>query len=222
MGKEAITKYAIIAAIVGLGGWFVAPILTTIALNLINLAILAFGLFGLYLLIPAIAEFLASLAWKLWEMAIRQDPITRLKRDLHAHSEEIEDTEKGIAEANAGYEKLRGMVKQNKALLSAEALQQAEDDLEELKNLITDMINVRDNEIRKHSEFERTIVQAEAQYAMGQAFKTAFGSFKLNGRGPRALGSKVALDEVQKSLSESRGRLAMVVSRSRAALPAKA
>lgn len=189
-------------------------LLIRLAKNWVTLIGLGIVIMGLLYCIPAICEFLANLGWDLFEGEIRRSPVARLKRDVKAFREDIDRMETNIASANSQFLTLEGLLKKQRKVLAPDELQDWETQLDELRLAGDELIRLRDQNLNELREFERTVEKAEAQYNLGNAFNSALKSFKVaQGSGPGSEGSKIALDEVSKRLSESRSRLQVVLSR---------
>lgn len=212
--KEKVTKWGLVGIAGALGIFFLGPILIKMAIDAITLAILGIIGLTLFYLIPDIAEFLASFGWRLFETAIRVDPISRLKRDLVAHKKQIDGLETNISQANAQYLQLKKLLKDQRAMLTADEIAMWEEQIAILGNAGNELIELRNDELRKHDEFCREVDKAEAQYKLGNAFNSALKSFKLaQSAGPNSTGTKIALDEVSKRLAESQSKLTLVLTR---------
>lgn len=218
--KEHLTKWILIAAVLAAGGALVVPWLLKLAFDLLTLAILGVVGLALWFTLPALCEFLASAGWRLWEQAIRQDPITKMKREFLAYGQQIDGIDRDTASAMARRDQLVGAVQEAKESLSPEDVGQYKADLASIDQMIQEMVQIRAGELTKYRKFERDIKRAEAQYAIGHAFKQALGSFRLVSRGaPTSFGTQVAFDEVQRQLTESRANLSLILGRQREALP---
>ncbi len=207
-------KYGIIAGLAGLIGHFVLPILATMALNAITVVLTAVFLYALWTFLPAISEALAQLSYRLWEKAIREDPIAKLRRDLAAHKDSILAMEKKAAEAAASVTMVGNLINEQKNDIGEEELATWKDQLANLKLACVELVNLRDQEAAKHVEFTRVVAKAEANLRIGQAFKSALGAFSsANTGGSNSEGSRVALNEIQTQLATSQAQMAMVLSR---------
>lgn len=207
-------KLAIGIAIAGVVAFYALPILASMALNLVTIALCGVFFMALWVFLPAISELFAQLSYRVWEMAIRGDPIAKLKRELRNHSDQITNTENRIAESNAQVMQLDNLLKEQRSVLSAEDLEEWTAQIAMLKEAGKEMLSLRDQSIRDHEVFEREVKKAEAQYKIGKAFKSAMGAFTFNDKsGKEAEGAKVAINEVQKQLSEAQSKLNIVLSR---------
>lgn len=214
MDKVTNLKWVFGVLLAGAVGFYALPILASMALNLVTIAISGVFLMGLWFFLPAISEAMAQLSYMAWEMAIRGDPITKLKRELKAHSEQIADTEKRIAESNAQVMQLVNMLKGYRNTLPQEEVTEWEQQIEVLRAAVGELLSLRDQSIKDHTEFERMVSKAEAQYKIGKAFKGALKAFTFDAKaGKEAAGARVAIDEVQKQLAESQSKLQVVLSR---------
>lgn len=209
-------KWTLFAVVLGVIGVFVLPILVTMAINATILIIL--GLLGLsvWFLLPAICEWLAQASMYLWSKAITGDPISRLRRDLKKNGEDIQEMEKDIAGMTSGIEQTKGIIQQNKSKVDPEVLEAWNADLESLIQARNETMLVRDSEIKEYKRFETIISKAEADVEVSKSLAKTAGLFDFAKKnGSRSMGSKVALAEVQKRMSDSRGRMQAVLSRAK-------
>ena len=218
--KISTLKWAFGAGIAAVIAFFTLPVLASMAINLVTIAMSGVVLMGLWILLPAISELLAQLGYRLWEMAIRGDPIAKLKRELKAHSDQISNTEKRISESSAQVTQLENLLREERRTLSQEDIDQWVAQISMLKQACAELISLRDQSVKEHQDFERDVSKAEAQYKIGKAFKSAMGSFTFNQKAGRdGEGAKVAINEVQKQLAESQAKLSVVLSRKSNAVP---
>jgi hypothetical protein len=207
-------KLVIGVLLAGIIGYYALPVLAKMALDAVTIALCGISLFALWVFLPAISELLAQLSYRLWTFAIQADPISKLRRELKAHSGQIANMEQRIAESDAQVIQLENLLKQQKNVLSPDEIQEWSQQIGMLKTAGTELINLRNQSIKEHSEFERQVERAEAQYKIGKAFKSALGAFTFNNKsGKEAEGAKIAINEVQKQLAESQSKLNVVLSR---------
>ena len=212
--KTRNLKWVIGIAIAGIVGFYALPILASMALNMVTIALSGLFLFSLWIFLPAISELMAQLSYRLWEMAIRGDPIAKLKRELKDHANQIANTEKRIAESSAQVLQLKNLLKDSRSTLSEDEIQEWAGQIGMLELAGKELIALRDQSLKDHADFERDISKAEAQYKIGKAFKSAMGAFTFNQKsGKEAEGAKIAINEVQKQLAESQAKLNVVLSR---------
>jgi phage-related tail protein len=207
-------KWVIGLALAGGIGFYALPILASMALNMVTIALCGLFFMSLWFFLPAISEAMAQLSYRMWEMAIRVDPIAKLKRELRNHADQIANTEKRIAESNAQVMQLDNLLKEHRGTLSPEELADWSNQISMLKGAGIEMINLRNQSLKDHETFQREVQKAEAQYKIGQAFKSALGAFTFNQKsGKEAEGARVAINEVQKQLAESQSKLNVILSR---------
>ena len=212
--SETKLKWGLLAGIVVIGGWFVAPIITTIAWNLTSMLVALGALYAAWLLLPAFCEALAQVSYRLWEMSIRADPIARAQRDLEASATNIDTIESRISEANAQYKQAQGIFKQQRAQLSAEKAAEFEESLEALRQMGEGLVQLRDQAITEHQEFGRDVERAKVELSVGNAIAKASSTFSFaKKQGGRSSGARIALEESRCRFSQGQAQLALTLSR---------
>lgn len=212
--KEQITKWALFGAVVIGGGLFVVPILLKIAIDVLTLAIIGIVLAATWFTLPGICEVFAQMGWRLYEFAIRADPISKLKRQLIEFDKQIEKTEEHISEASASHQDLRNTLRKERVHLSEEEVAEFEEQISMLNVAGKEMIEMRNQAIAERDMFAREIRAAEAKYRIGNAMKSALSALSLAKKsGKDGMASQIALDEVQKRLSQSQARLNTMLTR---------
>jgi multidrug resistance efflux pump len=212
--KIGIIKWILLAALVLGGAYFLVPILTTIVWGSIELAIgVGVGLALIYLA-PAFCETLASLGYRLWELAIRADPLARLRRDQEASAKEIENYETDISNASASIDEVKSVVKKQAALISKEKMDDYQEQLNFMVEAKKELISRRDEMVAAYGEFSKAIEMADAEYKVGRSFSSAAKAFSFKSKtGSKSRGAQVAFEEVQKQLSASHEKLQLAMSR---------
>lgn len=212
--KEQITKWLLIGISAFVGLQFVVPILITMTLDLITLAVLGIIALGIFFLLPSVCEALSLLGWRTWEMVIRADPLSRLKKDYAAFVSGVEQLENKISEGNAETIKMEKLFNQNKPLMTPEQAKEWEESLSLAKQAGIELVVLRNEKIKELGDFKLVIQRAEVDFKMGGAFKSALKAFSFAHKtGPKSVGAGVALDEVHKRLAKSQSQLALVLSR---------
>jgi chromosome segregation ATPase len=169
---------------------------------------------GIFYLLPAVAEALALLGVRAWEMVIRADPVARLKKDVAAHQQQIQALEERIADADVAVADLERTLGDAKGKLGQGRMANWQAQLDLVSRAGKELVILRDEEIRKHEDFKLVVQQAEAEHKLGAAFRKAMAAFAFAQKsGPESLGSGVALDEVHTQLARSQARIAVVLSR---------
>lgn len=216
-------KVGVFAGLLGAAGYFILPILVTMAINMVTLALSGVLLLALWIFLPAISEVLSQSAYRLWEIAIKTDPIARLKRDLKAHADQIKNMEERIVEASAQTKLIQDMIREQAGILTEFELAEWKAQVESLKYAGAEMIKLRDDELRKHEDFKRQVAKAEANMRIGKAISSALNVFSFDKKdGAGSAGARVALDEVQKQLAESQAKLQVILTRKTAQIPVTA
>jgi hypothetical protein len=211
--NEQRLKWVLMALGAAAIGYWGVPILNTILWNWITLGFLGIAAFGILMLLPAACEFIASLGWRAWEQAIRQDPVTKLKREHTAYAMQVDEMRDQISTAMTRRDNIAVMIKQRSRAMLPDALQGHQATLAMLNTTIDDAQELYRNEVSKCKQFELAIEAAEADYAVGGALKAAAGSFKLLGKksSPTSLGSRVAFDAITQQLGEARNSLQLTL-----------
>lgn len=214
--KEGVTKWALTA-----GGFYAAyvflwPIISRIIIDVTTgLVLAAIGL-GIFYLIPAICEQCAQWGWYLYEKAIRNDPLSRMRRDEQASAKEIDNYERDVSNANANIGSAEEIYRKQKPLLAPDEVAMFEEQLQTLYAAREQLIARRNDLIRDHQAFVRAIERAEAKYRIGKAFTSAAGAMAFNKKfGATSQGARIAMDEVDRQLAESHARLQTSLSRPR-------
>ena len=221
--KEGVTKWALTA-----GGFFVAytllwPIVAKIIIDVTTGIILAAIGLGIFYLIPAICEQFAQWGWYLYEKAIRNDPMSRMRRDEQASAKEIDNYERDVSNANANIGGAEDIYRKQKPLLTPDEVSMFEEQLQTLYAARDQLIARRNDLIRDHEAFVRAIERAEAKYRIGKAFTSAAGAMAFNKKfGAASQGARIAMDEVDRQLAESHARLQTSLSRPRPLVGASA
>lgn len=214
MTKEQITKWAIFGAVILGGGLFVLPILLKIAIDAITLAIIGVALLAIWFTLPGICEAFAQAGWRLYEFAVRADPISKLKRQLNEFDQQIERTEKHISDASASHQELRNTLKKERDHLTEDEISDFVEQISMLDHAGKEMIEMRNQAIRERDQFAREIRAAEAKFRIGNAMKSALSAMSLAKKaGKEGMGAQIALDEVQKRLAQSQARLNTMLTR---------
>lgn len=212
--KEQLTKWALFGAVILGGGLFVLPILLKIAIDAITLAIIGIALLAIWFTLPGICEAFAQIGWRLYEFAIRADPISKLKRQLGEFDQQIERTEKHISEASASHQELKNTLKKERAHLDDAEVSEFEEQIALLDHAGKEMIEMRNMAITERDQFAREIRAAEAKFRIGNAMKSALSAMSMAKKaGKDGMGSQIALDEVQKRLAQSQARLNTMLTR---------
>lgn len=210
--NEQRVKWVLLALSVGTIGYWGLPYLNTILWNWITFGLLGVTAFGLWMLLPAACEFLASLGWWAWEQAIRQDPVTKSKREYHAYAGQVDWMREQIANAMDRRDNIQRMIQSKRSAMSPEALDGHLKTLDLLNATINDAQSVYRDEVKKCQQFELAIQAAEADYAVAGALRAAASSFKLLGKkGPDSLGARVAFDEISHQLGQARNSLQLTL-----------
>lgn len=214
LSKEQITKWAIFGAAILGGGIFVLPILLKIAIDAITLAIIGVALLAIWFTLPGICEAFAQMGWRLYEFAVRADPISKLKRQLNEFDQQIERTEKHISDASASHQELRNTLKKERDHLTEDEISDFIEQISMLDHAGKEMIEMRNQAIRERDQFAREIRAAEAKFRIGNAMKSALSAMSLAKKaGKEGMGAQIALDEVQKRLAQSQARLNTMLTR---------
>jgi hypothetical protein len=207
-------KLAIVLGLIGAIGYFVLPILAKMALDLVTIIAVAGGLFGLWMFLPAISEALAQLSYRLWELAIRTDPIAKLNRELEKHAQQIRDMETRIAQANSGVLNFEKLLRDEAGNLTVDEKSDWQSQIDMLKQASKELVLSRNQAIEDHQKFRLDVKKAEAQLKIGNAFKSVLGAFAFSGnKGAGSAGARAALDAVQQRLNTSQAGLQLVLSR---------
>ena len=212
--KVGFIKWILLAALVLGSGYYLIPILTTIVWGAVELAIGIGAAIALIYLAPAFCETFASLGYRLWELAIRSDPLARLRRDQEASAKEIENYESDIAAASCSIDEVKSVVKKQAALISKEKMEEYQDQLKAMLEAKVELISRRDEMISAHTEFSKAIEMADAEYKVGRSFSSAAKAFSFKSKsGAKSRGAQVALEEVKRQLSTSHQKLQIAMSR---------
>lgn len=221
MTSKDLMKWGLVAA-GALGGWMligpaVVSALATakqaVELALI-LSILGVGLLAFYFLIPAIAEFLASLGYRAWVGSIEWDPEAKLERGWIAHGQQIEQMERKIAVVVGQRDKINGMIRRFGTTVSEADKVDWGKDLHRLDAMVGELTTVRDIAVRRHTEAGREINRYKAKNAVAAAFRDAITTFRGGDANPDSKGMQIAFDTIDRQLSESRTELQLALSRS--------
>lgn len=226
--KTRLLKYAILAAMVGVGAIYLVPIVLQMVLDIVAIILLSIIGLALVLLLPAIAEWLSLWAIRLWATAIKTDPIARLWKDVREHDKSVEALETQIAEAQAEIDSLEQQLEEATNVLPPEDLVAYRAQISELHESEDEMVRVHEDEVKNNQEFKLMVKRAETEYKLGNAFARAFAVVTNRKEGPKSLGSRLALEEVRSRLANSQARLKLTMNRARierqgrgpAALPA--
>lgn len=175
------------------------------ALDMVTIALCGVLLFAIWMTLPAISEALAQLSYRLWELAIRGDPLARIKRDHAAHARDIQGMDKSIGQCRAHLELTRNTLRSERENFSAEEIREYEEDILAGQKGIAGLEVVRDQMLMDHEIFKRDIMRAEGKLRMsaalgGVAKALAFGK----STGKDSAGARVALQEIESRLANSR------------------
>lgn len=207
-------RWLLYGALFLLGLWVVLPFALTLATMGLKLLVTLLAIGGLLILLPALSEWLAQIAYVLWSGAIGWSPTSRLRRDLKAHGEQIAALEKGIAEGDSQVRQLRKLLGEQNKYLTPEELREWNQQIEELVAAGREMVMIRDEQIRVHADMDRRIQRMEANWKIGRAFKGALRSFSFTKKtGLDSDGSKIAMERIERELSDAQSRLHVVLSR---------
>lgn len=180
----------------------------------VEIAIFGCILAVLVFLFPALCEFLASLGWKLWEMAIKSDPLSRLERDLSASATEIEEYEGSIARANTSIANSKTIIKKQANVLSAQDMEEYDAQIKEMEAAKGILVEQRDEMIVAHRKFAADLERYRAKHEIAGAFKASLGAFSFNKKsGSSSRGAKIAFDEIDRQMNQSHEQLKIVMSR---------
>jgi hypothetical protein len=219
--KERFTKWLLLAGAVAVGGHYVIPWLLTLTLHLITLGLLGMIGIALWWTLPALCEAFSLLGWRLWALAIRTDPISRLKKDLLAHAKQLDILEERIAQAHAEVMHLETLIQDSRNTLTESEVAEWAQKLDVLHQAGKELIALRDDEVRKHQDFALTVKKAEIYNRFGQTFTSALKLFSfVRPTGPDSVGAHLALDEVRRQLAASQARLHLVLTRPKQPGPA--
>ena len=205
-------KWVIFAAAFGTIAYFALPIVAKLALDALTIALCGVAVLGLWIFLPAVSEAFAQMAYRLWELAIRSDPIAKCRRNLVTHAEQIAAAEKNISLARSGVNGLKTELKDPN--LSREDKEEGMAQIKMLEQGILELEDNRNEALAIHADMERQTNRAEAKLRVGKAFKSVLSVFAFNNTdGKDAMGARIALQEVDKQLNDSTAQLQTILSR---------
>lgn len=221
--KVVVTKWSLVLVALAAGAYYILPMVLRMALTAVSIVLIGLFLLAVFMLLPAIAEWLSLWGWRLYALAIKTDPISRLRKDLDAHDKQIKALEDRIADADTEIAGLDDLQRQHARALTPEDKTNWAAQVKQLQQARNELQNIHDEEIMRHQEFSLLVQRAEAQYQIGSAFGKAASVIRGKREGPGSLGTKIAFEEVRRQLGESQAKLALVLRRStieRGELPA--
>lgn len=202
--------------------FFALPILATMVWNAVSIAVGAGVLAGLWFFLPALAEWVATGSYWLWSQAIKGDPTGKLRRELKAHGEDIEKLEKVIAEVIASKTRLEADLKAQRQFFDAAEILDWQENIQEIGVAVTELRSFRDTQREEYAAFELLIKKLEAHDKMGKAYGKAADAISAAGKvGIKSDGTKLATNQIEDKLAESRARMAMMLSRKPLEKPVK-
>lgn len=200
-----------------LGGglaYFLLPILVSIVLSGVTLLLLGLTGLALWFFFPSIVEGLAQMSYMSYEMAIRRNPVTKLKREVLAFEKDIANMEEAMSAAAASVDSVKALYRSSKSMLTKEEQEEFEEDINFGIQACQRMKEERDQAILECEAFKRTVQSAEAKYKLSVALKKCLGPLAYNKKsGKESDGSQIALDQIQTQLSQSRQKLGLAISR---------
>ena len=203
----------VVVAVLG-GAVLLGDLLVHALQNLLTMILLGLGVVVLCMFLPVVVRLLRYLVWGADTAAIEANPIAQLEIGLQEHKNMISQMEERVAEANAYYSQLEGMIKSQRTLLSADDLADFQEQLTLLKQAGADLVATRDQEIRNHQQFQTAVTAAKAKFAMGRAFGKASSAMRYNVQtGQAARDNQVALDAVNRQLAQGLSRMQLALSR---------
>jgi len=216
----AILKWALFAGgVAGLMYWLI-PFLIAAAFATFAVVTAGLLLVAVWFFFPAICEWFAQASMLMWEKAVRAAPIQRLRRDLQGLGGEIQQVEQSIGASTAAVSDAKDTIRSNKTNMDPDQLAAWEESVVLMEEALQEMRDVRDEMVVKYQKFEVVIMKAETDEKIGSAIAKANKSFTFGKKvGVESTGSKVALDEIQRKLSESRATMQTMLSRKKPKQP---
>lgn len=200
-------KLSIGTAIVGGVGWFIVPILLQGAINLLLLGITGVLLIALWLLLPGITEFFAQVGYRLFEVAIRMDPVAKGQRALASHAKQLEEIGKSAGEVRGEIESVKGIIKAESKNLSGDAIQGYEEQVVSLEGIYDQMLTAYREETAFHQQFENDVRRLVADNRVSGAMNRAWKAVSKAQGGKRDPGTEIAFDESMRRMAQSKARL---------------
>lgn len=205
-------KWAICAVAAGGIAYFAIPIVAKLALDLVTIALCGVAMLGIWIFLPALSEAFAQLSYRLWELSIRADPIAKCKRNIIIHAAGIQTMETNIGQAISAVAGLRRELKDPS--LTKEDRDEWNQQITMMETSIGSLKTLRDEAIALHTKMESEVKRAEAKMRVGKAFKSLLSVFAFNQTdGKEAMAARIALDQVDKQLSDSTANLQVILSR---------
>lgn len=207
-------KWGIVAGLLGIGLFFALPILATMVWNAVSVAVGALALVGLWFFLPAIAEWMAQGSYWVWEKAIRGNPVGKLWRELAEFDKEINSLELNIANAITSKVNMESMLKQQRSVFDPDEIMEWQNNIDATAADIEWVKNQRDELRVEYRAMERDCKKAEAHWqlalAQGKVADALDKAGKITGG---TAGARVAVQEIQNRLAQSRARLEVIKSR---------
>ena len=212
--KVKILKWGLVGLSIFLVYVYLWEKILAFAVGTLQIAIIGVILAVLFFTWPALCQAIATFGYRMWELAIRIDPIARLKQDEIASAREIDEYEGSISRADASIQRVKNVVKEQSKRLTPEDAEDYKEQIKFLEEAKVELVNRRDEMIHAHNDFVDAIARFEAKNQIANAFKDSLKAFSFNKKsGANSQGAKIAGDEVDKRLAESHAALKNIMSR---------
>jgi hypothetical protein len=201
-------------AVGGVGAFYLLPILASMAIDFVTILLCGFGAVGLYFAFPAFCEAVAQLSYRLWETAIRADPIARAERDLRADQKSVKEVEENLGKLRGAKQMAVQQLNADMSLLDPSDIEEAKANIAFIDQCINEISIERDRMITGCQEFARVIERSRAKLRVSNSIGAVAKSMVFNkNAGKDSAGARIALEEVSKRMAENRGKLETVLSR---------